>query len=68
MTKLVPDLEARFLKHEIRIETRRFVKSEALAAKPDGPYTDDDLEDCTGPTEYIPSVDTLAEADGVEPR
>jgi hypothetical protein len=65
MTRLVPDLEARFLKHEIRVETRRFVKAEALAAKPNGPYTDDDVEDRVGPAEYIPTVDTIAEADGV---
>lgn len=65
MPQLVPDLEARFLKHEIRIDTRSFVKPKALAAKPNGPYTDDDIEERTGPVEFIPHVDTLAEADGV---
>lgn len=65
MPRLVPDLEARFLKHEIRIETRRFIKPEAIAERPNGPYTDGDVEERTGPAEYIPSVDALAEADGV---
>lgn len=63
--RLVPDLEARFLRHEIRVERRRFVKAEALAERPNGPYTDDDIEEREGPTEYIPEVDTLAEAHGV---
>lgn len=65
MARLVPDLEARFLRHEVRIETRSFIKAEAIAVKPNGPYTDDDVEERTGPAEYIPIVDTLAEADGV---
>ena len=65
MTRLVPDLEARLVRHEVRVETRRFVKAEAIAAKPSGPYADDDLEERTGPTAYIQDVDTLAEADGV---
>lgn len=65
MPRLVPDLEARFIKYEIRIEPRRFVKPEALVAKPSGPYDDDDIEERTGPVAYIPDVDTLAEADGV---
>ena len=63
--RLVPDLEAQFVRHEIRIETRHFVKPEAIAAKPRGPYTDEDIEERTGPAEYLPDVDTLAEADGV---
>jgi len=65
VTRLVPDLEARFVRHEVRVETRRFVKAEAITAKPSGPYTDEDIEERTGPAEYIPDVDTLAAADGV---
>lgn len=65
MARLVPDLEARFLRHEVRVETRSFIKAEAIAEKPNGPYTDDDVEERTGPAECIPEVDTLAEADGV---
>ena len=64
--RLVPDLEARLIRREVRIESRRFLRPEALAAKPDGPYTDDDdFEERTGPTEYIVDVDALTEADGV---
>ena len=65
MPRLVPDLEARFIRHEVRIETRRFVKPEVIAERPRGPYTDDDFEARTGPAEFLPIVDTLAEADGV---
>lgn len=65
MPRLVPDLEAQFIKHEICIETRRFVKPGVLAERPIGPYTDDDFEARTGPVEGFLYVDTLAEADGV---
>jgi hypothetical protein len=63
--RLIPDLEARLVRHEVRIETRSFVKASAIEAKPEGPYTDDDIEERTGPVEFIPTVDALAEADGV---
>ena len=63
--RLVPDLEARLIRREVRIASRRFLRPEALAAKPEGPYADDDFEDRTGPTEYLVDVDALAEADGV---
>lgn len=63
--RLVPDLDARFIRHEVRVELRRFVKPEAFAARPSGPYTEDDIEERTGPVAYIPEVDSLAEADGV---
>lgn len=65
MPRLVPDLEARFISHEVRVEPKRFVKPEAIAERPTGPYTDDDIYEKTGPVEYIPAVDTLADADGV---
>lgn len=63
--RLVPDLEARFIRYEVRIETQRFVKPEVFAAKPQGPYNDDDIEERVGPVAYLPIVDALAEADGV---
>jgi hypothetical protein len=63
--RLVPDLEARLLRREVRVEARRFVKAEVLAAKPSGPYTDDDIEERTGPAEYLVDVEDLAAADGV---
>ena len=65
MTRLISDLEGRFVRYEVRVEARHFIKAAALAAKPDGPYVDEDVEERTGPVEYIPTVDTLAEADGV---
>ena len=65
MIRLSPDLEAYFIQRDVRIEPRRFVKPEAFAAKPLGPYTDDDIEERIGPVEYIVSVETLAEAHGV---
>lgn len=63
--RLFPDLQARLIRREIRVEARRFVKATAIAAKPTGPFTDDDFEEKTGPTEYIPEVDALDQADGV---
>lgn len=54
MFKLLPDLEAQFLRHEVRIEPR-------LRRQPDG----SDKEEI-GPHEYFHEVDTLAEAQGVE--
>ena len=65
MARLFPDLEARLIRREVRIELRRFIRPEAIAAKPQGPYTDDNFEDRTGPTEYLVDIDALAEADGV---
>jgi hypothetical protein len=65
VARLVPDLDARFLKHEVRVEPKRFVRPEAIAAKPCGPYSDADVEERTGPVEYLAIVETIAEADGV---
>lgn len=65
MARLVPDLDARFIRHEVRVEAQHFVKPEAIAARPHGPYTDDDVYEKIGPAEYIPAVDSIAEADGV---
>lgn len=65
MARLVPDLDACFIRREVRVETKRFIKAEAIAARPHGPYTDDDTYERTGPVEYIPIVDTIAEADGL---
>jgi hypothetical protein len=65
MARLVPDLEARFIKYEVRIDPKRFVKPDVFAVRPLGPFTDDDIEERIGPAAYLPEVDTLAEADGV---
>ena len=59
------DLEARLIRHEVRIDTRRFLRPGVVVAKPGGPYTDADVEERTGPAEYIVDVDALADADGV---
>lgn len=63
--RLFPDLQARLIRRELRVETRRFVKADAIVAKPTGPFTDNDFEEKTGPAEYIPEADTLDQADGV---
>jgi hypothetical protein len=65
MARLDPDLDACFIRHEVRVETKRFIKAAAIAERPSGPYTDEDTYEKTGPVEYIPIVDTLIEADGV---
>src|SRR5512135_28598 len=63
--RLLPDLQARLIRRETRVETRRFVKPEALTARPQGPFTADDLEEREGPSEYIEEVEALADAHGV---
>jgi hypothetical protein len=63
--RLVPDLQARLVRREVRVETRRFVRAEVLAAKPAGPYDGDEMEERTGPTEHIVDVDALEDADGL---
>jgi len=63
--RLVPDLQARFVRREVRVEVRRFVRAEVLVERPIGPYTDADFEERIGPTEYIPEVDALKDAHGV---
>ena len=63
--RLIPDLEARLIRREVRIESRRFVRPEVIAVKPDGPHTDADFEERTVPTEYLVDVDALTVADGV---
>lgn len=65
MPRLSPDLEACFVRHEVRVEKRRFIKREAIDARPQGPYGEDDAYEQIGPVEYMPVVDTLGEADGV---
>jgi hypothetical protein len=63
--RLFPDLQARLVRREVRVETRWFVRSSALAERPTGPFTDADMEERTGPIECIPEVDALGEAHGV---
>jgi hypothetical protein len=62
--RLVPDLEARLIRREVRIASRRFIRPEAAAIKPEGPFMEADFEERTGPTEYIVDVDALVDADG----
>lgn len=59
------DLEAQFIQREVRREIGRFVKPEPFAAKPSGPYTDDDIEEREHDAIYHPFVDTLGEAHGI---
>jgi len=63
--RLVPDLQARFIRRDARVEPRRFVRAAALAERPFGPHTDDDIEERVGPVEYLEEVDALEQADGV---
>lgn len=65
MPRLVPDLDARFIRRKVRVETRRFVKPAVLAVKPHGPYSDEDCCEKEGPVEHIGVVDAIAEADGL---
>jgi hypothetical protein len=61
----VPDLEARFVRHEVRIMKSWRVKPEVIVERPNGPFTENDLFEHEGPTTHIHHVDTLAEAEGV---
>lgn len=58
-------LDGQFLRREVRIETWKRIKSDVFSVKPLGPYTDDEVEEVTGPREVFAYVDTLAEADGI---
>jgi len=63
--RLVPDLEARFLRREVRVERRCYMKPTALVDRPTGPFTDDDIEEREGEAVYLHTVDQIADADGV---
>lgn len=56
------DLEPRFIRREVRVETTRHLKP---GVDPHQPWTDADVEERTGPVEYLVTVHELAEADGV---
>jgi hypothetical protein len=59
------DLEARFIRLEIRVERRRRVRPEIWEVNKNGPWTDSDFYEWEGPCEFIVAVDAIAEADGV---
>jgi len=59
------DLEPSFVRHEVKIETRKRVKADVASSRPFGPYIEGDFESHTGPTEYRVHVDSLTEADGI---
>jgi hypothetical protein len=65
MPALVPDLEARFVRHEVRVTKTWHVRPEVAAERPEGPYNENDLFEKEGPQVHIVHVDTLAEAQGV---
>jgi hypothetical protein len=65
MPRLVPDLEARFVRYEVRVEKRRRVKPEVIVARSTGPYMDDETTEEEGPVAHIPQAETIAEADGL---
>jgi len=58
------ELEPEFYRHESRIETYRRVMAEVFKVRPTGPFTDDDIEEVTGPRDwYIPVP--IAQAQGI---
>lgn len=59
------DLDARFIRLDVRIEVRRRVRPEIWEVRKDGPWADSDFYDWEGPCDYLVDVDTLAEADGL---
>lgn len=59
------DLEAQFVQREIKVELVRRVRRDVFAARPAGPWTDDDFENRMDEVEYRVHVDTLAEAHGI---
>ena len=59
------DLEARFIRLDVRVEIRRRVRPEIWEVRKDGPWTDSDFYDWTGPCDYLVDVDELAHADGL---
>lgn len=60
------DLDAKFVQYETRREVGRFVKPEPFAAKPSGPYIDDEIEEREHDAVYHVFVDTLGEAQGIQ--
>ena len=65
ISRLLRDLEARFIRLEVHVERRRRVRPEILAVRQDGPWDDADFYDWEGPCDFVIDVDTIAEADGV---
>jgi hypothetical protein len=60
------DLDARLIRLEVRVETRRRVRPEIWETKKaDGLWVESDFYDWEGPCEFIIDVDTVAEADGL---
>jgi hypothetical protein len=58
-------LDGQFIRRDVRVETWTQIKADVFAVKTAGPYTDDEVEEVTGPREVFVYVATLAEADGV---
>lgn len=57
------ELEPRFVRREVRIEPRRFLKPGIDPMR--GNWTEADTEERVGPVEYQVEVDTIQEAQGV---
>jgi hypothetical protein len=58
-------LEGQFLRYEVRVCTWTQIKAAVFEVKKTGPYSDDEVEEVTGPRPHFVDVGTLAEADGV---
>lgn len=59
------ELEGHFLRRQTRTVTWTRIKAEVFTVKQAGPYTDDEVEEVTGPRAVFVRVNALAEADGV---
>jgi hypothetical protein len=59
------DLNACFIRREVRVEPYRRVRAEVYAARPLGPFEEGDIEEVVGDVVYLQTVDSLTEADGL---
>ena len=59
------DLNAFFVRREVKLQIVRRVRPEVWEVRKDGPWSDDDIYEVEADVVHMPTVDTLAEADGV---
>jgi hypothetical protein len=59
------ELDARFIRLEVVVEKVRRVREEVFAARPTGPFMDDDTYEWEGPRDHIVDVDAIGQADGI---
>ena len=59
------DLDARFIRLDVRVEIRRRVRPEIWEMRKDGPWAESDFYDWEGPCDYLVDVDAIGDADGL---